>query len=42
MTTKAYTEVILPVIKDDLLSRGLTLIQDADLAHTYRATIIWA
>ena len=26
ITGKVYTEVILPTIKDDLLSRGLTLI----------------
>jgi hypothetical protein len=38
MTLKVYTEVILPVIKDNLLSQGLTLIQDANLAHTYKAT----
>jgi hypothetical protein len=41
MTLKVYIEVILPAIKDDLLSQGLTLIQDADLAHTYRATTSW-
>jgi hypothetical protein len=41
MTAKVYTEVILPTIKDDLLSRGLTLIQDADSAHTCKATTAW-
>jgi hypothetical protein len=38
MTSKVYTEVILSTIKDDLLSQGLTLIQDADSAHTCKAT----
>jgi hypothetical protein len=38
MTSKVYIEVILPTIKDDLLSQGLTLIQDANSAHTYKAT----
>jgi hypothetical protein len=38
MSSKVYTEVILPAIKDDLLSQGLTLIQDADSAHTCKAT----
>jgi hypothetical protein len=38
MTSKVYTEVILPTIKDNLLSQGLTLIQDANSAHTCKAT----
>ena len=42
MTTKVYTERILPSIIDDLQEQGLTLCQDADSAHTSRATIAWA
>jgi hypothetical protein len=42
MTGKVYTEVILPAIKDDLLSQGLTLIQDSDSAHICKATTKWA
>jgi hypothetical protein len=42
MTAKVYIEVILPAIKDDLLSQGLTLVQDADSAHICRATTSWA
>jgi hypothetical protein len=38
MTSKVYMEVILPAIKDNLLSQGLTLIQDADSAYTCKAT----
>jgi hypothetical protein len=37
-TTKVYTKHILPMIKDDLLDRGLTLCQDHDLAHTSKIT----
>jgi hypothetical protein len=36
-----YIEVILPAIKDNLLSQGLTLIYDADSAYTYKATTAW-
>ena len=39
MTTKVYTEVILPAILDDLLNRGLNLYQDKDSAHKSNATI---
>jgi hypothetical protein len=42
MTTKVYTEVILPTIKNDLQTRGLTLCQDADSAHTSKETAAWA
>lgn len=41
MTTKVYTEEILPAIKDDLLLRGLTLWQDKDSAHDSKATKAW-
>ncbi len=42
MTTKVYTEVVLPLLKDDLLDRGLWLCQDADLAHASKETLKWA
>lgn len=42
MTTKVYTEVILPQIKDELKAWGLTLCQDADSAHDSKGTIAWA
>jgi len=42
MTTKVYTETILPAILDDFTSQGLTLCQDADSAYTSKATIAWA
>jgi hypothetical protein len=38
MTTKVYTEVILPTLKDELLEQGLTLCHDANSAHTSKAT----
>jgi hypothetical protein len=38
MTTKEYTETVLPAIRGDLWSKGLTLCQDADSAHTSKAT----
>jgi hypothetical protein len=41
MTTKVYTEFILPSIKDDLLRQGLTLCQDADSAHKSKGTTQW-
>ena len=41
MTTKVYTEDILPAIKDDLLNRGLTLWQDKDSAHNSSETKAW-
>jgi hypothetical protein len=42
MTTKVYTEVILPAILEDLKERGLTLCQDADSAHDSKDTKAWA
>ena len=39
MTTKVYTEVILPQLLDELQDQGLTLCQDADSAHNSRTTI---
>jgi hypothetical protein len=42
MTTKAYTEEVLPACLQDLKDRGLTLCQDADSAHTAKATEAWA
>jgi hypothetical protein len=42
MTTKVYTEVILPGLIDELKEQGLTLCQDADSAHTSRVTLAWA
>ena len=41
MTTKVYTQEILPVIKDDLLSCGLTLWQDKDSTHDSNSTKAW-
>lgn len=41
MTTKVYTQEILPAIKDDLLSRGLTLWQDKDSAYDSNGTKAW-
>lgn len=41
MTTKVYTQEILPAIKDDLLSQGLTLWQDKDSAHDSNSTKAW-
>jgi hypothetical protein len=42
MTSKVYTEVILPSILQDLKDRGLTLCQDADSAHDSKETKAWA
>ena len=42
ITTKVYTEVILPAILNDLLDRGLTLYQDKDSAHKSNSTLAWA
>jgi hypothetical protein len=42
MTTKVYTTVVLPLLRDELLDQGLTLCQDADSAHTSKATLKWA
>jgi hypothetical protein len=39
MTIAVYTQVILPTIREDLEREGLTLCQDADLAHTSKATL---
>jgi hypothetical protein len=41
MTTKVYTETILPAILDDFTSQGLTLCQDTDSAHISRGTAAW-
>ena len=41
MTTKVYTQYILPTIKNDLLDRGLTLCQDKDSAHDSSTTKAW-
>lgn len=42
MTTKVYTGHILPTVQDDLIKEGLTLCQDADSAHTSKATAKYA
>jgi hypothetical protein len=42
MTTKFYTEVILPQLLEDFQDQGLILCQDADSAHTSKTTITWA
>ena len=42
ITTKVYTTVILPAIRDELLHQGLTLCQDTDSAYTSKTTIKWA
>jgi hypothetical protein len=42
MTTKVYTTVILPLLKDELQDQDLTLCQDADSAHDSNATLKWA
>jgi hypothetical protein len=42
MTTKVYTEEVLPACLQDLKDRGLTLCQDANSAHTAKATKAWA
>ena len=42
MTAKVYTRDILPTLQEELISRKLTLCQDADLAHRARQTISWA
>lgn len=41
ITTEVYTQQILPLIKDDLLARGLTFQQDKDLAHDLKKTKAW-
>ena len=41
MTTKVYTDHILPSIRQELSDQGLTLCQDADSAHCSHATLIW-
>ena len=38
ITIKVYIEVVLPSIKDELLSQGLTLYHDADSAYTSKKT----
>lgn len=42
MTTEVYTKHILPSITPELIDQGLTLVQDADSAHTSRGTTKWA
>jgi hypothetical protein len=42
MITKVYSSHILPLIKEDLEREGLTLCQDADSAHTSKATLKYA
>jgi transposase len=42
MTTKVYIEDILPQLMPELQAQGLTLCQDADSAHTSKATLTWA
>jgi hypothetical protein len=42
MTTKVYIEEVLPKVINELKERGLTLCQDADSAHTSKATLAWA
>jgi transposase len=42
MTTKVYTSHILPLVKEDLQKEDLTLCQDADSAHTSKATLEYA
>jgi hypothetical protein len=39
MTTKVYTEVILPAVKEDLEREELTLCQDADSVHKSKGTL---
>jgi hypothetical protein len=41
ITTKVYTQEILLVIKDNLLSQGLTLWQDKDSVHDSSSTKAW-
>jgi DDE superfamily endonuclease len=42
ITTKVYTSHILPSVKEELKRDGLTLCQDADSAHTSKATLKYA
>jgi hypothetical protein len=42
MTSKVYTEEILPSILQDLKDQGLTLCQDPDSAHDSKETTAWA
>ena len=41
MTTEVYITVILPLLCDELVDRGLTLCQDADSAYTSGITLKW-
>lgn len=41
ITIEFYTQELLPAIKDDLLSRGLTLCQDKDSAYNSYGTKAW-
>jgi hypothetical protein len=42
MTTKVYTEHILPTILEDLKEQGFSLCQDADSAYKSKETLAWA
>ena len=42
ITTKVYIEKILQTLQEDSDFQGLTLCQDADSAHSSRATLTWA
>jgi hypothetical protein len=42
MITNVYTSQILPIVKENLEREGLTLCQDADSAHTSKATLKYA
>lgn len=42
MTTAVYINDILPQIVNDFQEQGLTLCQDANLAHQSKATLEWA
>jgi hypothetical protein len=41
MSTKVYTQEVLPAIKQDLLDYGLTLWQDKDSAHDSKGAKTW-
>jgi hypothetical protein len=42
MTTKVYTEEVLPACLQDLKDHGLTFCQDADSVYIAKATEAWA
>ena len=39
MTKKVYTEVILPLLKEELQDQGLTVCQDTDSAYNSKAIL---